>query len=86
MLVVYLAFTLSYWYGAECVFDSEKCPQSISTQPYTAGVVIKIFYALIIPAVSMNQLTPSFEKIAEGISSFSKICAVIDRVPEVKSK
>lgn len=70
VLVVYFAFTLTYWYGAECVFNSSKCPQSISTQPYTAGVVMKIFYALIIPAISMNQLTPSFEKIVEGITSF----------------
>ena len=86
ILALYLGFTLCYWYGSECVFNSSKCPQSISTGPYTAGVVIKIFYALLLPALSLNQLTPSLEKIAEGISSIGRIYAVIDRVPRIKSK
>jgi hypothetical protein len=59
-----LVFALAFWYGSECVFDTEKCPQSVSSRPYSAGTIIKIFYSLLLPALSLNQLAPCLEKIA----------------------
>lgn len=62
-LALDLLFPLVFWYGSECVFNSSLCPQSISTQPYTAGSIVKILYGLLIPAISLNQLTPCLQKI-----------------------
>ena len=53
---------------------------------YTAGNVLKIIYGLLIPALSLNQLTPSLEKIAEGKQAASRIFAIIDRIPKIRSK
>ena len=86
VLALYLGFTLSFWYGAECVLNTSKCPQSISTRAYTAGTIVKIFYSLFLPAISLNQLTPSLQKIAEGKAAASRIFHLIDREPKVKSR
>jgi len=79
ILALYLGITISYWYGSECVFGNNKCPSSISTRPYTAGVILKIIYALLLPALSLSQLTPSLQKIAEGKAAAAKIYNIIDR-------
>jgi len=63
-LTLYLCFIWGLFYGMECVTDSKLCPQSVSSGTYTAGTVVKILYALIIPTLSLNQLTPSIEKIS----------------------
>ena len=86
VLALYLGITLSYWYGTECVIGTSKCPPSLSTRTYTAGVVVKIFYALILPALSLSQLTPSLQKIAEGKAAAAKIFHIIDRKPKIRSK
>lgn len=76
---LYAGFTLTFWYGSECVFGSNKCPQSISWREYTAGSIVKIFYALFLPALSLNQLTPSIQKIVEGLAAAKRIYGIIDR-------
>lgn len=43
-------------------------------------------YALLIPAISLNQLAPCLQKIAEGRQAAARIFAIIDRVPLIKSK
>jgi ATP-binding cassette, subfamily B (MDR/TAP), member 1 len=53
---------------------------------YTAGITVKIFYSLLLPAISLNQLTPSLEKIIEGKEAAARIFSVIDRVPRIRSK
>ena len=78
-LFLYLGLTLTLWYGAECVFGSKLCPQSISFYPYKTSSVLIIGCGLMFPALSFNQLTPSVEKIGEGIAAVSKIYAIIDR-------
>jgi ABC-type bacteriocin/lantibiotic exporter with double-glycine peptidase domain len=59
IFALYLTMSLAFWYGSECVFGSSKCPPELNASPYTAGTVIKIFYSLLLPALSLNQLTPS---------------------------
>jgi ATP-binding cassette, subfamily B (MDR/TAP), member 1 len=59
IIALYLYFTLAMWYGAECVFGTSKCPPGLNRSPYTGGTVMKIFYSLFMPALSLNQLTPS---------------------------
>jgi ATP-binding cassette subfamily B (MDR/TAP) protein 1 len=86
LFTLYAGFTLGFWYGGECIFGSAACPQSISTREYSAGIIINIFYALFLPAISLNQLTPCLEKIADGKAAASRIFSIIDRVPKIKSR
>lgn len=85
ILTFYLGLALTFWYGSECVFNTEKCPQRISTQPYTPGNIVKIFYSLFLPALSINQLSPCLEKIREGKAAAARIFSIIDREPHIKS-
>ena len=66
LITLYGGITLSFWYGGQCVLDTAVCPQSISWRKYTAGSIVKIIYGMLIPALSLNQLTPALQKIAEG--------------------
>ncbi len=84
--ILNVGFVMTFWYGSQCVFDNGACPQSISTAPYTGGAVIKIFYALFLPTISLNQIVPSFQKIVEGMSAATRIYKIIDRIPEIRSK
>jgi ATP-binding cassette, subfamily B (MDR/TAP), member 1 len=81
-----LGVALGYWYGSECVFGSVLCPSQLATKTYTVGSVVKIMCALFLPALSLNQLSPSLQKIAEGKAAAARIFAVIDRVPLIRSK
>jgi hypothetical protein len=78
-------FTFTAYYGSECVFDTSKCPSSISRAPYTTGTVFRIFYCLLFPAISLNQLAPSFRKIVDGMAASSRMSAIIHRVPTIRS-
>jgi ATP-binding cassette, subfamily B (MDR/TAP), member 1 len=81
-----LGMAVGYWYGSECIFGSSLCPGDLAIRPYTVGTIVKVFCALFLPAVSLNQLSPSLEKIAEGKAAAARIFKVIDRVPLIKSK
>jgi ATP-binding cassette, subfamily B (MDR/TAP), member 1 len=54
-----LGMAVGYWYGSECVFGSSLCPGHLATRQYTVGSIVKVFCALFLPAVSLNQLSPS---------------------------
>ena len=65
---------------------SSRCPSNLQTRTFTAGTIVQIFYALFLPAVSLNQLTPSFYKILDGKKAAARIYSIIDRVPAIRSE
>ena len=72
-------FTLAYWFGSECVQGTDNCPSSLEENPYSGGVVLTIFFGLVIPAVNLNQLAPSLQSISEGKMAAARIFDIIDR-------
>jgi ATP-binding cassette, subfamily B (MDR/TAP), member 1 len=86
IIVMYLGFILVFWLGSECVMITSRCPSQLQNKTYSAGTLIQIFYALFLPAISLNQLTPSFYKIIDGKKAAERIYSIIDRVPEIRSK
>ncbi len=74
-----LGFTLSFWYGSECVFGTQKCPADLNRKAYASGIIIKIFYSLLLPAITLNQLTPCIQKISEAKSAAARIFAITNR-------
>lgn len=62
LLCLLIAFTLTFWYGSECVQGTSNCPSGAGR--YTGGTVLTVFFSLIIPAVNLNQLAPSIKAVA----------------------
>ena len=85
ILSLFLSISIVALYGTECVLDTSVCPQSISFHAYTAGSVIRIFYAMCLPAISLNQFSPCHHKIVEGRNAVARISHIIDREPEIKT-
>ena len=79
VLSLFLSMVLAFWYGSQCVFGSKICPASMNPVTYTAGSVIRIFYAICLPAVCLNQFTPCLHKISQGRKAAKRIFAIIDR-------
>jgi ATP-binding cassette subfamily B (MDR/TAP) protein 1 len=83
---IILCFALTFWYGSECVKDSDICPAKFNQgSSLSAGDVLLIFYSLVLPAINLSQLTPSAQKIAEGRKAAARIFSVIDRTPAIES-
>jgi hypothetical protein len=40
---------------------------------------------MLLPAMNLNQLTPTFNSIAEGKMAAARIFSIIDREPTIKS-
>jgi ATP-binding cassette, subfamily B (MDR/TAP), member 1 len=78
------SITLAYWYGFECIQGTSNCPQK-SYNPYDAGTVVTIFFGMLLPAINLNQFTPTFKSIAEGKMAAARIFSIIDREPTIKS-
>ena len=79
ILSLFVSMVIVALYGTECVLGTSVCPQSISFHAYTAGTVIRIFYAMCLPAISLNQFSPCHHKIVEGKNAIARISSIIDR-------
>ena len=86
ILSLFGSFIVAFWYGSQCVYQNPMCPASLSFHTYTAGSVIRIFYAMCFPAISLNQITPCTHKVVQGKKAAARIFSIIDRVPLIKSK
>lgn len=73
------AYSLGFWYGANCINQTFSCPYSVARQDYTAGIVFTVFFSIIIVGFNMSQLPPSLKKITEGRSAAGRIFKIIDR-------
>lgn len=79
------AYSLGFWYGANCINQTFSCPYSVARQDYSAGIVFTVFFSIIIVGFNMSQLPPSLKKITEGRSAAGRIFKIIDREPKVKN-
>ena len=82
---LFMSFVVVTLYGTECILDTSACPQSISFHAYTAGSIIRIFYAMCLPAISLNQFSPCHHKIVQGKNAVARISTIIDREPKIKN-
>lgn len=75
-----MSYSLGFWFGSNCVQDTERCPSRLNGgNAYTAGDVLIIFFSILMAGFNMTQLTPAIKKISEGRSAAARIFKIIDR-------
>lgn len=85
LFILLSIFTLSFWFGSQCNQNTHFCPQKLDNK-YTPGTVLIVFFSLVLPAVSLNQLAPSISVIYEGKLAAGRLFRIIDRVPLISNK
>lgn len=81
-----LSYSLGFWFGSDCIEGNSSCPSNISGKIYSPGDVTTVFFCILIASFNLSQLTPSFQKVAEGKQAATQIYKIIDRVPLVKNQ
>ncbi|CAG8764546.1 10468_t:CDS:2, partial [Acaulospora colombiana] len=70
---IYCTYALTFWYGSKSVADGSLTP----------GQVTNVFFAVIIGAFALGNLTPDLQSFSFAVSAGSKIFETIRRVPPI---
>ena len=82
ILATLASYSLSFWYGSNCVEGSSICPTNLNGfKTYTAGDTLAIFFNLFMAGMSFIQLPPILKNISEGRLAAARIYQIIDRIP-----
>uniref|UniRef100_A0A7N8WVX3 Bile salt export pump n=1 Tax=Mastacembelus armatus TaxID=205130 RepID=A0A7N8WVX3_9TELE len=73
-LIIFLCYSLAFWYGSTLVVDTEE---------YTAGTLLQVFFGVLIAAMNLGQASPCLEAFAAGRGAATIIFETIDREPEI---
>lgn len=71
----YCAYSLCFYFGAILLKSNEITP----------GVVVNVFFAVLIGAFALGQIAPDLQAFSFGRGAGAKIFYTIDRVPEIDS-
>ncbi|KAI8850229.1 P-loop containing nucleoside triphosphate hydrolase protein [Chytridium lagenaria] len=70
-MFIYLAYSLAFYYGSILLQNNQ----------IDAGIVVNVFFAILIGAFALGQIAPELQAFALGMGAGSKILATLDRVP-----
>uniref|UniRef100_A0A7N8YHS9 Bile salt export pump n=1 Tax=Mastacembelus armatus TaxID=205130 RepID=A0A7N8YHS9_9TELE len=70
-LIIFLCYSLAFWYGSTLVVDTEE---------YTAGTLLQVFFGVLIAAMNLGQASPCLEAFAAGRGAATIIFETIDRI------
>uniref|UniRef100_A0A665WBT6 Bile salt export pump n=1 Tax=Echeneis naucrates TaxID=173247 RepID=A0A665WBT6_ECHNA len=73
-LVIFLCYSLAFWYGSSLVLDTDE---------YTPGTLLQVFFGVLIAAMNLGQASPCLEAFAAGRGAATIIFETIDREPEI---
>ncbi|XP_077160256.1 ATP-dependent translocase ABCB1-like isoform X2 [Paroedura picta] len=74
-LLIYASYALAFWYGTSLVLY----------EGYTIGKVLTVFFAVLIGAFSIGQVTPNIEAFAIARGAAYEVFNIIDNEPEIDS-
>ncbi|XP_034258184.1 ATP-dependent translocase ABCB1 isoform X2 [Pantherophis guttatus] len=69
-LIIYASYALAFWYGTTLILDEK----------YTIGGVLTVFFAVLIGAFSIGQVSPNLEAFATARGAAYAIFNIIDNV------
>eukprot|EP00054_Salpingoeca_dolichothecata_P020503 m.129396 g.129396 ORF g.129396 m.129396 type:complete len:1316 (+) comp23639_c0_seq1:107-4054(+) len=75
MFIMMASYALAFWYGGLLVRDGDL----------SAGDVTTVFFAVIIGAMALGQMSPGITALAAARGAASFVFKVIDRTPEIDS-
>uniref|UniRef100_A0A6Q2Y9K0 Bile salt export pump n=1 Tax=Esox lucius TaxID=8010 RepID=A0A6Q2Y9K0_ESOLU len=73
-LVIFLCYSLAFWYGSSLVVDAHE---------YTPGTLLQVFFGVLIAAMNLGQASSCLEAFAAGRGAATIIFETIDREPEI---
>uniref|UniRef100_UPI00358F3F7A ATP-dependent translocase ABCB1-like isoform X3 n=1 Tax=Myxine glutinosa TaxID=7769 RepID=UPI00358F3F7A len=71
--LIYGSYALAFWYGGELV----------TTDNYTVGNILEVFFCVIIGAFSLGQATPNIEAFSNARGAAYAIFNIIDKEPTI---
>lgn len=74
--IIYLGYSLAFYYG----------PELLNWGLATGGVIVNVFFAVLIGAFAIGNIAPDFQAFALGRSAAAKIYQTIDRVPSIDTE
>ncbi|XP_028607313.2 ATP-dependent translocase ABCB1 isoform X1 [Podarcis muralis] len=74
-LLIYAAYALAFWYGTTLILD----------EGYSIGKVLTVFFAVLIGAFTIGQVTPNLEAFAIARGAAYAIFNIIDNEPKIDS-
>ncbi|XP_062983380.1 ATP-dependent translocase ABCB1 [Elgaria multicarinata webbii] len=74
-LLIYASYALAFWYGTTLVLH----------EGYQIGEVLTVFFAVLIGAFSVGQVTPNLEAFAIARGAAYAIFSIIDNEPQIDS-
>uniref|UniRef100_A0A4W3JHM0 ATP-binding cassette, sub-family B (MDR/TAP), member 4 n=1 Tax=Callorhinchus milii TaxID=7868 RepID=A0A4W3JHM0_CALMI len=75
-LVIYASYALAFWYGSTLILEDD----------YSIGIVLTVFFSVIIGAFSVGQTSPNIEALATARGAAHVIFNIIDHVRFVLQK
>ncbi|KPJ05317.1 Multidrug resistance protein-like 49 [Papilio xuthus] len=80
-LIIYMTYSLSFWYGVGLILDSRHEEIPI----YTPAVLMIVFFSVLQGAQNVGLTSPHIEAMASARASAGAIFRVIDRKPVIDS-
>ncbi|KAM6451004.1 ATP-dependent translocase ABCB1 [Liasis olivaceus] len=74
-LLIYASYALAFWYGTTLIID----------EGYSIGKVLTVFFAVLIGAFSIGQVSPNLEAFASARGAAYTIFNIIDNEPQIDS-
>jgi hypothetical protein len=60
---MFLAYSLGFWFGAHCLLHTDRCPESLTNQKYTAGSIFIVVISKIIIGLNLSQFPGCLKKV-----------------------
>ncbi|KAI7879421.1 P-loop containing nucleoside triphosphate hydrolase protein [Lichtheimia hyalospora FSU 10163] len=73
MMVLFLTYGLSFWYGSRLVKQGE----------FDGATVLVVFFSMMMGSMALTQLPPSLSAVSSACGAARNIFATIDRVPAI---
>lgn len=77
----FAAFALSFWYGGKLIAD--KSINSKTGDPWTAGDVVAVFFAVVFGGFALGQVQPTVTDLNKGRGAAFKVFQMIERKSKI---
>lgn len=73
--MIYMSYALAFWYGSTLILAEE----------YNAGILLTVFFAVLIGAFGIGQTSPNIQSFASARGAAHKVFHIIDHEPKINS-
>ncbi|CAG0893493.1 unnamed protein product [Darwinula stevensoni] len=81
--MIFASYSLAFWYGPKLILESR--PELGGNGDYDAGVLIIVFFSVLMGAMNVGQASPYIEAFAVAKGVAGTLYEIIDRIPPIDS-